>query len=272
MIARDEWTNDRRFIYHSFQYITLMDFKTGNIDVLYVNQDEKRSIKSVFCLNDGGYAIVEVQDEYTESEKMYLVIVDETGNKKGEYILPFKTQSGEGWIWYYCNVYDTGTGTLVIDGYGTYNGKDRIFSFCELDPARGKLTRLYDIEQPIAFFHEKNAWYYRDYDSETGIFALEYRTLGGETLLTFKEDNNRYIRFIEYEPITDRIFLISNCSGNELEIHTLKPDTLEVKTRRIQVEKEIEFIGILQDGELLMRFNQLVRFPVMQVLLFPAVF
>lgn len=252
MIARDEWTNDGHFIYHTFQYVVVMDFNTGNMKVLYVERDEKRLIETVFCLSDGGYAIVEVEDGFTDSEKMYLVIVNEYGIKKGEHLLPFKTQSGEGWIWYYCNVYDTGAGTLVIDGYGTFNGRDWIFNFYELDLANGKLTHLFDIERPVEFFHEKNAWFYRDYNSETGMSVLEYRTLDGEKFITVEEENNRYIRYIAYEPVTDRLFLMSNNSGKEIEIHTFKPDTLEVKTRRIQMEREVEFIGFLHDGELLM--------------------
>jgi len=252
MVARDEWTNDGHFIYHTFQYVVIMDFNTGNMKVLYVERDEKRLIETVFCLSDGGYAIVEVEDGFTDSEKMYLVIVDEYGIKKGEHLLPFKTQSGEGWIWYYCNVYDTRAGKLVIDGYGTFNGKDWIFNFYELDLTNGKLTHLFDIERPIAFFHKKNAWFYRDYESKTRIPVLQYRTLNGEALITVKEENDRYIRYIAYEPITDRFFLIGNNSGKEIEIHTLKPDTLEVKTYRIRMEREIEFIGFSQDGELLM--------------------
>lgn len=182
---------------------------------------------------------------------MYLVIVDENGVMRGKYLLPFKSQRGEGWIWYYCNVYDTGTGTLVLDGYGNYDGEEWFFDHYEFDLASGKLKQLFQIERPTAFFHEKNSWFYRHFDSETGKFVMEYRTLGGETLLIFEEYDS-YIRFIAYDPVTDRFFLVRSLSGNEIVIYALKPDTLEVKTHRMRAERDIEFIGFSQDGELLM--------------------
>lgn len=58
MIKRDEWTNDGRFIYHDFKYIAVLDFNTGSMNVLYASEDENILIVSVFCLNNGEYAIV----------------------------------------------------------------------------------------------------------------------------------------------------------------------------------------------------------------------
>ena len=251
LIQRDEWTKDGRCIYQYDNMILLMDLKNIKLSLLYTEQNDKRRICAIFCLDNGGYAVIEYENGFTESEQMILVTIDQQGRKTGEYPLPFKIRYGEGWIHYYCNVVDMGDGKLLLDGYEGISDQ-WLMRYYSIDLSTGELSVLYTTETPMAFFPDKSIGFYRHYIPETGDFIMEAKNTNGDVLFFLDEKQQQYIRYIAYHDILEKYFIIRNWQSGRMEVHTLHPETYKLETFVIPLERNADFIGFGKNGELLM--------------------